>query len=151
MFCLSKGLSAPVGSLLCGSREFIERARRNRKMVGGGTRQVGAVAAAGIVALETMIERLAEDHANARALAERLAALPEFDFDPEDVETNIIAARLRNGAMAEVLPRLTAAGVQATALGPTTLRFVTHYPLDRAAVDEAAVRIEAALREPAAV
>jgi threonine aldolase len=151
MFCLSKGLSAPVGSLLCGSREFVERARRNRKMVGGGTRQIGAVAAAGVVALESMIDRLAEDHANARHLAERLAALPDLDVNPDDVETNIIAARLRSGAVADVLPRLAAAGVQATAFGPTTLRFVTHYPLDRAAIDEAAARMAAALAEPAHV
>ena len=80
-FCLSKGLSAPVGSLLCGTTEFIGEARRWRKMVGGGMRQAGVLAAAGIVALETMIDRLAEDHANARYLAEQLANIPGIDFE----------------------------------------------------------------------
>ena len=77
-FCLSKGLSAPIGSLLCGSKDFIERARKKRKMLGGGMRQAGIIAAAGIVALETMIDRLAEDHANARKLADGLAANPGY-------------------------------------------------------------------------
>ena len=83
-FCLSKGLAAPVGSVVCGSADFVARARRWRKMLGGGMRQAGVIAAAGLVALERMIDRLAEDHANARALAEALARLPGLALDPPD-------------------------------------------------------------------
>jgi threonine aldolase len=89
-FCLSKGLGAPVGSLLCGSREFIATARRWRKMLGGGMRQAGVLAAAGLVALDDGIDRLAEDHANARRLAEGLAQIPELAVDPARVETNMV-------------------------------------------------------------
>lgn len=89
-FCLSKGLSAPVGSLLCGSEEFINRARRNRKMIGGGMRQAGTIAAAGIVALESMVDRLKEDHANARLFAEKICGLPGISIKLETVETNIV-------------------------------------------------------------
>jgi len=93
-FCLSKGLCAPVGSMLCGSKEFIHKARRIRRMVGGGTRQVGVLAAAGIIALEEMSGRLAEDHANARRLAEGIAAIEGIVLDPERVKTNMIMFKL---------------------------------------------------------
>jgi threonine aldolase len=89
-FCLSKGLSAPVGSLVCGGKEFIARARRLRKMVGGGMRQAGIIAAAGIVALNEMVERLAEDHQTARALAEGLSDLSNMQLDLDTVQTNIV-------------------------------------------------------------
>ena len=89
-FCLSKGLSCPVGSVLCGSEEFIYKARRIRKALGGSMRQAGIIAAAGIVALDTMIERMAEDHANARAIAEGLAEIPGLHLDLERVQTNMI-------------------------------------------------------------
>ncbi len=90
MFCLSKGLSAPVGSMLAGSSEFISEARRMRKLLGGGMRQAGILAAAGIVALNEMVERLAEDHANARKLAEGLANIPGVAVDPSVVESNMV-------------------------------------------------------------
>jgi threonine aldolase len=90
MFCLSKGLSAPVGSMLAGSKDFIERARRMRKMLGGGMRQAGVVAAAGLCALNEMVDRLAEDHANARRLAEGLLGVPGVDIDLLRVETNMV-------------------------------------------------------------
>src|SRR6478672_9562263 len=93
-FCLSKGLAAPVGSILAGDAAFISRARRLRKMVGGGMRQAGIIAAAGIVALEQMVDRLAEDHANARRLAEGLAQLPGLEVDPDEVETNIVMVQV---------------------------------------------------------
>ncbi len=141
MFCLSKGLSAPVGSLLCGTRAFIARARRTRKMLGGGMRQVGAVAAAGIVALETMIDRLAEDHANARYLAERLVELPGVEIDPAAVETNIVVFTLREGTADEFLPRLAEAGVLATNFGPRRIRLVTHHGIERRHIDEAVARL----------
>lgn len=145
MFCLSKGLSAPVGSLLCGSRAFIARARRVRKMLGGGMRQVGAVAAAGIVALETMIDRLADDHANARYLAERLAELPWVEIEPAAVETNIVVFTLREGSADELLPRLAEAGVLATNFGPRRIRLVTHYGIERRHIDEAVARLSRVL------
>jgi threonine aldolase len=143
MFCLSKGLSAPVGSLLCGSREFIQRARRSRKMVGGGMRQVGTVAAAGIAALETMVERLHEDHANARYLAEQLAELPFLEIEPETVETNIVVATLRTGTAEDLLPRLAAAGLLVTNLDPRRLRLVPHRGIERAHIDDAVFRLAA--------
>ena len=96
-FCLSKGLSCPVGSVVCGSREFVARARHMRKMVGGGMRQAGVLAAAGLVALDTMVDRLAEDHANAKRLAAGLACLPGIVIDPSHVETNIVYAELEDG------------------------------------------------------
>src|SRR4029453_18975824 len=89
-FCISKGLAAPVGSVICGSGELIGKARRVRKMLGGGMRQAGVIAAAGVVALEKMVDRLAEDHANARALAERLARIPGLVVDLASVQTNIV-------------------------------------------------------------
>src|SRR5438067_179901 len=89
-FCVSKGLSAPVGSVVCGSRDFIVRAKRFRKMFGSGMRQAGIIAAAGIVALETMVDRLAEDHVNARTLAEGVARLPKLSVDLTSVQTNIV-------------------------------------------------------------
>src|SRR5579884_2357120 len=89
-FCLSKGLSAPVGSIVAGSRDFIAEARRVRKLLGGGMRQAGIIAAAGILALTEMVDRLAEDHANAKRLAEGLAAIPTIAIEPETIETNIL-------------------------------------------------------------
>ena len=97
-FCVSKGLGAPVGSVICGSAELIDKARRVRKMLGGGMRQAGIIAAAGIVALERMVDRLAEDHANARALAEGLAKLPGLSVDLASVQTNIVIFRVQRGA-----------------------------------------------------
>jgi threonine aldolase len=127
-FCLSKGLSAPVGAVLTGDADFIERARAFRRMVGGNLRQGGVVAAAGIVALETMVERLAEDHANARRLAEGLARMDAALVDLHRVETNIIQVDLSGtGHNAQQwLEALTARGVLAGAWSPTLLRLVTH-------------------------
>lgn len=139
MFCLSKGLAAPVGSILAGSREFIARARKNRKMLGGGMRQAGILAAAGIVALEEMIDRLADDHANARFLAEGLAKLPGVSVDLERVQTNIIQADVSGTGLpaAAFSDRLKARGVLANASSPTAIRFVTHKDVSRAQVERA--------------
>ena len=137
-FCLSKGLSAPVGSLLCGPRDFIAEARRQRKMVGGGMRQAGVIAAAGIVALETMIDRLAEDHANAKYLAENLADIPGIELDPARVKTNIVYFDLQNGSTANDLgSRLMGEGVLVLIAGEKKMRAVTHYGIERADVDAA--------------
>jgi threonine aldolase len=146
-FCLSKGLSAPVGSLLCGPRDFIAEARRHRKMVGGGMRQAGVLAAAGIVALETMIDRLADDHANARYLAESIADLPGIDLDPARVKTNIVFFDLRGGApaVAEMETRLAGEGVLIGSAGERRMRAVTHYGIERADIDRAIGAIKSAL------
>lgn len=139
MFCLSKGLSAPVGSMLAGSREFIERARKNRKMLGGGMRQAGILAAAGIVALEEMVGRLAEDHANARLLAVGLAALPGLSVDLAGVETNIVAMDTRQSGITaeEFSRRMAARGVKANATAPYRIRFVTHKDVTREQIQQA--------------
>ncbi len=129
-FCLSKGLCAPIGSVLVGSRAFIARARRMRKLVGGGMRQVGVLAAAGLVALEKMPARLAEDHRNARRLAEGLAELPDFALDPQRVRTNIVYVTLRKdarmGAKA-IAAALAERGVRVLAMDDQHIRAVTHY------------------------
>ncbi|HEX2171370.1 MAG TPA: GntG family PLP-dependent aldolase, partial [Dehalococcoidia bacterium] len=110
-FCLSKGLGAPVGSLLAGRRDFIDRARKYRKMLGGGMRQAGVIAAAGLVALDTMIDRLAEDHAHARRLAIGLAAIPGLIVAPNACPTNIVMVRLPEPAAASLAARLAAEGL----------------------------------------
>jgi len=133
MFCLSKGLGAPVGSVLCGPADLIARARALRHRVGGGMRQAGVLAAAGIVALETMVERLADDHARARRLAEALADRFPGSVDPPAVETNIVcaaAAALPGGGAAEVVDRLADLGVRAGTIDARTVRFVTHKDVD---------------------
>jgi threonine aldolase len=128
-FCLSKGLAAPVGSLVCGSREFIQTARRARKVLGGGMRQAGILAAAGIVALNEMVDRLAEDHANARRLAEGLAERAGLSLDPGRYRTNIVYFDVVKPGLgaAELVARLQKEGVRMLAAGPRTIRAVTHY------------------------
>lgn len=136
-FCLSKGLSAPVGSVVCGSREFIARAREFRRMLGGGMRQAGPLAAAGIVALNTMIERLVEDHRRARELAERLAELPGVSVDLATVQTNIVNVDVTGlGTSApEFLARLESEGVRALPRSQQVVRLVTHRHISDADVD----------------
>jgi len=133
-FCVSKGLGAPVGSLVCGSAEFVARARRVRKMVGGGMRQVGVLAAAGIVALESMVDRLAEDHAHARTLGEGLARLPGLDVDLATVQTNIVIVRVRRedapAAVGALVEGCAARKVRVHAMGPAAIRCVTHKDVD---------------------
>ncbi len=137
-FCLSKGLGAPVGSLVCGSREFIQRARRWRKMLGGGMRQVGVLAAAGLVALEQMVERLAEDHANAKRLAEGLARLPGIRIDLARVQTNIIIFFVERPRGVDTLVEECAARkVKIHRIGPNSVRCVTHKDVDQEDIDRA--------------
>ena len=138
-FCLSKGLSAPVGSLVCGSADFVARARKARKMLGGGMRQVGVIAAAGVVALETMVERLADDHEHARLLAQGLAQVPGLRIDPADIQTNIVVFHVDDGASFQ--QRLRGQGVLTTAFGPSRVRMVTHYGIERQDIDEALERV----------
>jgi threonine aldolase len=148
-FCVSKGLSAPVGSLLCGSAAFIERARAFRRMVGGNLRQAGVVAAAGIVALEEMIDRLAEDHRNAKALAKGLDALEPGLADPRTVETNIVNVDLARNARlsSEWAAALKARGVLVGPTKPKRLRLLTHRHIGDGEVERAL----AAFREVHAV
>jgi threonine aldolase len=128
-FCLSKGLAAPVGSLVCGDRAFIVEARRARKVVGGGMRQAGVLAAAGIVALNQMVDRLAEDHANARTLADGLEELPWLFVEPVPVRTNIIYITVRHSSLnaEQVSASLAQRGILMLALGRNRVRAVTNY------------------------
>jgi threonine aldolase len=136
-FCVSKGLSAPVGSLICGSAAFVDRAKRFRKMVGGGMRQAGIIAAAGIVSLERMVNRLADDHANARTLAEAVAKMPGLRVDLASVQTNIVVIRVDRGEAArsatatqELVTGCAARKVKIHAMGPAAIRCVTHKDVD---------------------
>jgi threonine aldolase len=134
MFCLSKGLGAPVGSMLVGSAELMARARLFRKALGGGMRQAGILAAAGLIALEKMPWRLHEDHANARLMAEALSNLENVEIDLKTVQTNIVIFRLKGGLNAlDLVARLKARGILTSSLGPNAIRLVTHYDVDRAA------------------
>ena len=146
-FCLSKGLSAPVGSMIAGPADFIQEARRNRKIVGGGMRQAGIIAAAGIVALEQMVERLAEDHENAYRLAVGLAEIPGISIQPDRVKTNILFFGLEDNGLApsEVAAALTERGVLLAQTDPTRFRAVTHYGITAEDIDEALVRIAEAM------
>jgi threonine aldolase len=142
-FCFSKGLGCPVGSVLCGSKDFIAEARRNRKMLGGGMRQVGILAAAGIYALENNVERMAEDNANARRLA---AGLARFEaFAPNDPQTNIVVADVTRGELDDWLAAFRDVGVLAVAFGPQRMRMVTHLDVSPADIEEALTRIERAV------
>jgi len=139
-FCLSKGLSAPVGSLLCGRAEFIDRARGYRRMVGAVMRQSGVLAAAGLVALDQMVDRLAEDHKRARRLAEQVHAVDPRLTDPKAPETNIVMVDLPAGSTEAWLAALGEVGLRCNSPRKGRLRFVTHRHIDDAAVEQAAER-----------
>jgi threonine aldolase len=143
MTCLSKGLCAPVGSLLASSRERIGEARRIRKLLGGGMRQAGILAAAGLVALDTLLPRLAEDHAHARLLASALARCPGAAVAP--VETNIVVAVLAGRTAPEAVAALRGVGVLGTAMDARTLRLMTHHDVSREDCEKAAAAVERAL------
>jgi threonine aldolase len=136
-FCLSKGLSAPVGAMLCGTADFIAEARRWRKAVGGGMRQCGILAAAGIVALEQMVDRLAEDHANARQLAAGIAQIPGLDVDLDTVQSDIVIFEVTDGQMtaAGLVAALRERGVKMSAISATQIRAVTHYGIESADIE----------------
>ncbi len=145
-FCLSKGLGAPIGSMLCGSASTIVRARRLRKLLGGGWRQAGIVAAAGIYALDHHVERLADDHRRARQLAEGLVGCERVAVDPDSVETNMVVARLRYDEPIEgVIADLAAEGVLTGPLDAHALRFVTHLDIDDEGLDRALAGCRSAL------
>jgi threonine aldolase len=148
MFCLSKGLGAPVGSMLVGGRAFIERARHLRKMLGGGMRQVGVIAAAGIVSLESMIERLDDDHARARRLAEGLRGIPALRVDKDSPSTNMVYFNLEEDARMDAYQVTEHARSQGILLDPDSarrFRLVTHYWIDDRGVDRTIQVIREAL------
>lgn len=136
-FCLSKGLGAPVGSMVCGDAAFIRKARRTRKVLGGGMRQAGVLAAAGIVALTRHVERLKEDHANAARLAAGIAAINGLAVDAERVRTNIVFFDVTASGVtaAALVERLAAAGIRMLAAGPSRIRAVTHLHVTEADID----------------
>ncbi|TJZ79177.1 low-specificity L-threonine aldolase [Chitiniphilus eburneus] len=148
MCCLSKGLAAPVGSLLAGSAAFIDMARRRRKLLGGGLRQAGVLAAPGLIALERMTQRLHEDHAHARLLAEQLAALPGLDVDLDSVQINMVWFRFtRPIDNASLMARLNAAGILANPPEDDLMRLVTHWQVDADAVARTVAVFAAFLRQ----
>jgi len=141
--CLSKGLGAPVGSMILGSAEFVERCLRERKLFGGGMRQAGILAAAGLYAVKNNIPRLADDHANARFIAESMNALERFTVDLSTVETNIVLIDVQGDLTAEaVLGRMKEVGVWAVPFGVKRVRMVTHLDVSRADCEEAIDRIK---------
>ena len=132
-FCLSKGLCAPVGSVLCGSRDFISKARRLRKMLGGGMRQAGVLAAAGIISLQKMTQRLADDHKRAATLADRLALIPGIEFKMGKPQTNMVFPYLDESVTlspSEISSKLAERGIKVGVVGPRSFRLVTHYWID---------------------
>lgn len=147
--CLSKGLSAPIGSVICGSREFIGRARRIRKMIGGGMRQAGIIAAAGIVALESMVDRLAEDHLLARRLAEGIAGIPGLRTEPGRVQTNILYIDLvdRRFPDDEFMARLEKRGVRLSHPGPARFRMLTHHGIGVDEIDAALAALRSVMQD----
>jgi threonine aldolase len=147
-FCLSKGLGAPVGSMIVGSREFIERCRSIRKMLGGGMRQAGVLAAAGLLALEHGPQRLHIDHENAKFLANRLVEIPEITIDPTKVQTNIVIFGLKKAgwSSSDFLDALARRGVLAVPVDNEKVRMVTHLDVDRNDVEEAAHAVKEVLK-----
>ena len=136
-FCLSKGLAAPVGSVVCGSQGFIAEARRARKVLGGGMRQAGVLAAAGVIALNEMVDRLSEDHINAHKLAEGLAEMPGLAIDPATIKTNIVYFEVTREDLTaqELATRLDKEGARSLPMGPQRMRAVTHYHITSDDID----------------
>jgi len=148
-FCFSKGLSAPIGSAICGTSDFIQEARRNRKVLGGGMRQAGVIAAAAIVALEQMVDRLAEDHQNARILAEGLAETRGFAIDLESVESNLVYFEVNDPSIDpdRLVKALAAEGVRLNPADGTRFRAVTHYGIERKDIEAALATLRRVARE----
>ena len=136
-FCLSKGLSSPVGSLICGSSQFIAEARRNRKVLGGGMRQSGIIAAAGITALEQMVDRLAEDHENAKRMAEGIARIPGLSIELNRIQTNIVYFDMADDGFSAgtLVKQLADRGIKILQVGPRRIRVVTHYGISAEDID----------------
>lgn len=146
-FCLSKGLAAPFGSMVCGTRPFIEQVKRYRKLLGGGLRQAGIMASAGIVALQTMVERLEDDHRRASLLAGKIRSIPGIRLDPPVIETNMVFFRVERDGLStsDFLAALSRRGVRMGTLRKDVVRAVLHYLIDDDDVDAAAAAIRAIL------
>lgn len=140
-FCLSKGLACPVGSIVVGSEEFIDQARRYRKMLGAGMRQVGVIAAAGIYSLDNMIDRLAEDHDNAKKLAEGLAEIDGISVDPDNIHSNIVYFNIPSGSGQSIASNLKKRGILVNA-GDPVMRMVTHYGISSEDIDYTLVALQ---------
>ncbi len=136
-FCFSKGLSCPIGSMICGTKSFIEKARRIRNALGGGMRQVGILASAAIVALDTMVDRLSEDHSNANYLAYGLSKIPGITINPDNISTNIVYFELESGNVQKFLNLLHDRGILAQHPYGSKVRMVSHYGITRDDIDEA--------------
>jgi threonine aldolase len=136
-FCLSKGLACPAGSIFCGSEEVVGEARRWRKRLGGGMRQVGVLAAAGLIALDKMVDRLAEDHAHARTLAEGLAELPGVRCDLSRVQTNLVFFEVDSMPAPQFIAECANRGLLGDSVGPKRVRFVTHYGIEAGDIQSA--------------
>ena len=146
MFCLSKGLSAPVGSLVCGSSEFIDKARKMRKMVGGGMRQAGHLAAAGLVALQELVERLKEDHKNAKLLANGIAGIDGIELDQTQVKTNILFFKLTKLEGTKFISELEKQQIKILMTGTGTFRAVIHREVSKEQVERVIETIRLLLR-----
>jgi len=144
MFCLSKGLSCPAGSIVVGEAEFIEKARKTRKILGGGMRQAGVIAAPGIIALDKMISRLEDDHQNARALAKGLVETTGVEVELANVQTNIVYANVHKLGITseEFVSKLKENGVLALTLDNNTIRMVTHYGIEKSHIDITLTAVE---------
>jgi threonine aldolase len=138
-FCLSKGLACPVGSLVCGPKEFIAEARRKRKSLGGGMRQAGIIAVAGLVALDEMIDRLQQDHTNAKILAEAIAEIEAFSVDMETVQTNMVYVEVNDSAIEpkDILDKCRIRGLNFIQTDTRRFRMVTHYGIEKSHIDQA--------------
>lgn len=149
--CLSKGLGAPIGSLLLGDADFIARARQWRKALGGGMRQAGVIAAPGLIALTEMVERLAVDHTRAKRLADGLARIPGLSVQAEQVQTNIVLCDLQELSLTtdQFVRQLALRGVRTAEFGPTTVRFVTHFDVSDEQITETIAAVEAVVQEAA--
>ena len=150
-FCFSKGLGAPVGSMIVGTRDFIERCRSIRKMLGGGMRQAGVLAAAALLALENGPTRLQEDHDNAKVLAERLSQVPGITLNPSKVQTNIVIFGVKDSGMssAEFLQRLSGLNVLAVPVDAERIRMVTHLDVARSDIEAAAAAVRSVMTSAA--
>jgi threonine aldolase len=150
MFCLSKSLSCPVGSVVVGDRQFIEKARKTRKVLGGGMRQAGIIAAAGIVALEKMIDRLEEDHKNARRLAEGIAKIDGIKVDLDSVQTNMVRFDISDLGVSDELfvMKLKEHNVLVSTMGKNSMRMVTHRGIEKVHIEKAINVIDSVVKEP---
>ncbi len=146
-FCLSKGLGCPVGSVICGSQEYVEQVRKWRKIVGGAMRQAGIIAAAGVVALDTMVDRMAEDHANARKLANGLSKIPGITIEPDKLPTNLVFFDITHGDSTELSRILNSRGIKGGRPGQSRWRFVTHNDVSSDDIDYALNIVDDTFRE----